>query len=80
MMTGGGRGRRGGATLARHGACLVTLLLASAMALTLAPVARAERGVTRLDQLSAAHLSKVHPMTPTHEMSTFPHMPGGQLL
>ena len=42
MMTGGGRGRRGGATLARHGACLVTLLLASAMALTLAPVARGQ--------------------------------------
>ena len=37
-------------------------------------------GVTRLDQLSAAHLSKVQPMAPTHEMSAFLHMPGGQLL
>ena len=37
-------------------------------------------GVTRLDQLGAAHLSKVQPMAPTHEMSAFPHMPGGQLL
>ncbi len=37
-------------------------------------------GVTRLDQLSAAYLSKVQPMAPTHEMSAFPHMPGGQLL
>ncbi len=36
-------------------------------------------GVTRLDQLSAAHLSKVQPMAPTHEMSAFPHMPGGRL-
>jgi len=37
-------------------------------------------GVTRLDQLGAAHLCKVEPMEPTHEMSAFPHMPGGQLL
>ena len=37
-------------------------------------------GVTRLDQLSAAHLSKVQTMAPTHEMSAFPHMPGGHLL
>ena len=37
-------------------------------------------GVTRLDQLSAAHLSKVQPMAPAHEMSAFPHMPGGQLI
>jgi glycolate oxidase len=36
-------------------------------------------GVTRLDQLGAAHLCKVQPMEPTHEMSAFPHMPGGQL-
>ena len=35
---------------------------------------------TRLAQLGAAHLSKVQPMAPTHEMSAFPHMPGGQLL
>ena len=37
-------------------------------------------GVTRLDQLGAANLCKVQPMAPTHEMSAFPHMPGGQLL
>ena len=37
-------------------------------------------GITRLDQLSAAHLCKVQPMEPTHEMSAFPHMPGGRLL
>jgi isopentenyl diphosphate isomerase/L-lactate dehydrogenase-like FMN-dependent dehydrogenase len=37
-------------------------------------------GVTRLDQLTASHLSKVQPLAPAHEMSAFPHMPGGQLL
>lgn len=37
-------------------------------------------GVTRLDQLTSAYLCKVQPMTPTHEMSAFPHLPGGHLL
>ena len=37
-------------------------------------------GVTRLDQLGAAYLCKAHPMEPAHEMSAFPHMPGGRLL
>src|SRR5262245_23979990 len=37
-------------------------------------------GVTRLDQLTPNHLCKVQPLTPAHEMSAFPHMPGGQLL
>jgi glycolate oxidase len=37
-------------------------------------------GITRLEELGTAHLSKVQPMSPTHEMSAFPHMPGGQLL
>jgi glycolate oxidase len=37
-------------------------------------------GVTRLDQLIAAYLCKVQPLGPTHEMSAFIHMPGGQLL
>jgi isopentenyl diphosphate isomerase/L-lactate dehydrogenase-like FMN-dependent dehydrogenase len=37
-------------------------------------------GVTRLDQLTSAHLCKVEPLGPTHEMSAFIHMPGGQLL
>ena len=37
-------------------------------------------GVTRLDQLTSDYLCKVQPMGPTHEMSAFPHMPGGRLL
>jgi len=37
-------------------------------------------GITRIDQLSSAHLCKVQPFGPAHEMSAFPHMPGGQLL
>jgi glycolate oxidase len=37
-------------------------------------------GVTRVDQLKPEHLCKVQPIGPTHEMSAFPHMPGGRLL
>src|SRR5437773_210331 len=37
-------------------------------------------GITRLDQLTPNYLCKVQPMGPTHEMSAFPHMPGGRLL
>ena len=37
-------------------------------------------GITQLDQLTSAYLCKVQPLTPAHEMSAFPHMPGGQLL
>ena len=37
-------------------------------------------GITRVDQLSAAYLCRVPPLGPTHEMSAFPHMPGGRLL
>lgn len=37
-------------------------------------------GVTRLDQLSSAYLCKAQPVGLAHEMSAFPHMPGGQLL
>jgi glycolate oxidase len=37
-------------------------------------------GVTRLDELNEKYLCKVQPLTPPHEMSAFPHMPGGQLL
>ena len=37
-------------------------------------------GITRLDQLTAAYLDKVQPLAPAHEMSAFPHMPGGRLL
>jgi isopentenyl diphosphate isomerase/L-lactate dehydrogenase-like FMN-dependent dehydrogenase len=36
-------------------------------------------GVTRIDQLKAAHLCKVQPLGPCHEMSAFAHMPGGRL-
>jgi isopentenyl diphosphate isomerase/L-lactate dehydrogenase-like FMN-dependent dehydrogenase len=37
-------------------------------------------GVTRLDQLNPAYLCKVQPLTLAHEMSAFPHLPGGRLL
>ncbi|MEO6162891.1 MAG: alpha-hydroxy acid oxidase [Candidatus Binatia bacterium] len=37
-------------------------------------------GITRLDQLTAAYLDNIQPLAPAHEMSAFPHMPGGQLL
>jgi glycolate oxidase len=37
-------------------------------------------GITGLDQLNSNYLCKVQPLTPPHEMSAFPHMPGGQLL
>ncbi len=37
-------------------------------------------GVTRLDQLTSAYLCNVQPLAPTHEMSAFPHVPGGRLL
>jgi glycolate oxidase len=37
-------------------------------------------GITHLDQLTSAHLCKVQPLGPAHEMSAFPHIPGGQLL
>ena len=37
-------------------------------------------GITRLEQLTPAYLSKVQPLDPVHEMSAFPHMPGGRLL
>jgi len=37
-------------------------------------------GITRLEQLSRAYLERVQPLTPAHEMSAFPHMPGGRLL
>jgi isopentenyl diphosphate isomerase/L-lactate dehydrogenase-like FMN-dependent dehydrogenase len=37
-------------------------------------------GITRLDRLTSSYLCKVQPLGPTHEMSAFPHIPGGQLL
>jgi isopentenyl diphosphate isomerase/L-lactate dehydrogenase-like FMN-dependent dehydrogenase len=36
-------------------------------------------GATRIDQLKPAHLCKAQPTGPAHEMSAFPHMPGGRL-
>jgi glycolate oxidase len=37
-------------------------------------------GITRLDQLTPAYLCNVQPLSPTHGMSAFPHMPGGRVL
>jgi glycolate oxidase len=37
-------------------------------------------GITRLDQLSPSYLCNVQPLGPTHEMSAFPHLPGGRIL
>lgn len=37
-------------------------------------------GITRLDQLTPGYLCKVLPVSECHEMSAFPHMPGGRLL
>ncbi|MGE5304878.1 MAG: alpha-hydroxy acid oxidase [Alphaproteobacteria bacterium] len=37
-------------------------------------------GVSRVDQLKPEHLCKTQPIGPTHEMSAFPHMPGGRLI
>jgi glycolate oxidase len=37
-------------------------------------------GITRLDQLSPSYLCHVQPLGPTHEMSAFPHLPGGRIL
>jgi len=37
-------------------------------------------GITRLDQLVSTYLEKVQPLASAHEMSAFPHIPGGQLL
>ena len=36
-------------------------------------------GVTRIDQLKPAYVCKTEPLGPAHEMSPFPHMPGGRL-
>jgi len=36
-------------------------------------------GVTRVDQLQPEYVCKTQPLEPTHEMSAFPHMPGGRL-
>jgi isopentenyl diphosphate isomerase/L-lactate dehydrogenase-like FMN-dependent dehydrogenase len=36
-------------------------------------------GVTRIDQLKPEYVCKTQPLGPTHEMSAFPHIPGGRL-
>jgi len=36
-------------------------------------------GVSRTDQLKPAYLCKTPPLGLAHEMSAFPHMPGGRL-
>jgi len=37
-------------------------------------------GIMRLDQVNRAHLCPVQPLGPAHEMSAFPHLPGGRVL
>jgi isopentenyl diphosphate isomerase/L-lactate dehydrogenase-like FMN-dependent dehydrogenase len=37
-------------------------------------------GVSRVDQLTSSHIYEVQPLAPAHEMSAFPHMPGGRLV
>ncbi|HEV8341936.1 MAG TPA: alpha-hydroxy acid oxidase [Candidatus Binatia bacterium] len=36
-------------------------------------------GVSRIDQLKPAYVCRTQPLGPAHEMSAFPHMPGGRL-
>jgi hypothetical protein len=36
-------------------------------------------GVTRVDQITSAYVCKAPPVTFSHEMSAFVHIPGGQL-
>jgi isopentenyl diphosphate isomerase/L-lactate dehydrogenase-like FMN-dependent dehydrogenase len=36
-------------------------------------------GITRVDQINSSYVCKAWPVTPPHEMSPFPHMPGGRL-
>jgi glycolate oxidase len=36
-------------------------------------------GASRIDQLKPAYLCKTQPLGPAHEMSVFPHIPGGQV-
>jgi glycolate oxidase len=36
-------------------------------------------GVNRIDQLKPEYVCKTQPLEPSHEMSAFPHMPGGRL-
>ena len=36
-------------------------------------------GVSRIDQLKPACVCKTQPLAPAHEMSAFPHIPGGRI-
>jgi glycolate oxidase len=36
-------------------------------------------GVSRIDQLKPAYVCRIQPLGPAHEMSAFPHVPGGRL-
>ena len=36
-------------------------------------------GVTSLDQLDPGYLAQARPVNTAHEMSAFPHIPGGRL-
>jgi hypothetical protein len=37
-------------------------------------------GVTSVDQLGPQHLCTTTPVTPAHEMSSWPNMPGGRIV
>ena len=37
-------------------------------------------GVSRIDQLSPAYVTRAEPVTPPHEMSAWVNMPGGRIL
>ena len=37
-------------------------------------------GVTALDQLDGSYLTRAMPVRMPHEMSAFPHLPGGRIL
>jgi glycolate oxidase len=37
-------------------------------------------GVTRIDQVNPSFICKSYPVTHPHEMSAFPHIPGGRLV
>ncbi|TMA11208.1 MAG: alpha-hydroxy-acid oxidizing protein, partial [Deltaproteobacteria bacterium] len=68
-LQGWGLGAAGQAGLVR-----VLELLESEMTVTMGLL-----GVSRIDQLRPAHLCKTQPLGPAHEMSSFSHLPGGQL-
>ena len=68
-LQGWGLGAAGQAGLVR-----VLELLESEITVTLGLL-----GVSRIGELKPAYLCKTEPLGPAHEMSAFPHMPGGRL-